>query len=252
MLAAIALCLGTTILLKMALGGSPPAQDQAPPTLQEKAAVRARRPGPITALVTLIPLFWLVAATFTAGAQKIWHSDPKIGFLAQAQELAAKAPALRATLETARTGSDAATVDAAEKAVNANRTLRFNNLLDAVVTGLFLALVGAILLMSVREWILLLARKKVAELHETPPVWLPHFAAAESRPIGIASLLALAFALAKELSGEAALERNTLHANADCCQVASGMHGETRDKEAARERYLQVTEQRFNGIRRCC
>ena len=78
MLAAIALCLGTTIILKMQL---------AVPAVQESNQVReVRKSGrPALALITLIPLVWLVAVTFTAGVQKIWHPDPRIGFLAQAE-----------------------------------------------------------------------------------------------------------------------------------------------------------------------
>ena len=63
------------------------------------------------------------------------------------------------------------------------RTLHFNNLLDAAVAGIFLALVTAIVLLSLREWILLLSRRKPAVLHETEPVWLPDYAVTEGRPI---------------------------------------------------------------------
>ena len=85
--------------------------------------------------------------------------------------------------------------------------LHFNNVLDAVVAAAFLALVTAIVLVSVREWVLLLARRKLAVLRETEPVWLPDYAVAEAKPLRVASLLALAFALGKELSGEAQMER---------------------------------------------
>jgi carbon starvation protein len=252
MLAAIALCLGTTILLKTALGPGSRDRTQESASKVEIGSGRPRRLGPAIALVTAIPLVWLVSATFTAGVQKIWHEDPRIGFLAQARDLAGKAPALHAALESARTGGDTVAIEAAEKAVRANRTLRFNNLLDAMVSGVFLTLVGCILLISVREWILLLARRKVAELHETPPVWLPHYAAAESRPMGLTSLIALAFALAKELSGEAALEKEAARPITGSCYAATETGGEMSAAKRTQERYLEVTERRFNGVRRCC
>ena len=47
------------------------------------------------------------------------------------------------------------------------------------VTASFLVLVAAVVLLSVREWILLLARRKVVQLRETDPVWLPDYASAE-------------------------------------------------------------------------
>ena len=62
LLAAIALCVCTTILIKM-----------------EKSRY---------VLVTLGPLVWLVSATMTASYQKIWDPDPGLGFLAHARYLA--------------------------------------------------------------------------------------------------------------------------------------------------------------------
>jgi hypothetical protein len=120
------------------------------------------------------------------------------------------------------------------------RTLRFNSQLDAVVAGTFLFLVAAIFLLSVREWVLLIARKKEADLHETPPTWLPDYAVAQSKPFNAVALLTLAFALVKELSGEAELHRAHEHA---CAQA------QPHDKAQI---YVQTTEQRFNGVKRCC
>jgi carbon starvation protein len=62
LLATVALCVATTILIKMH---------------------RAK-----FMLVTLAPLIWLVVVTFAASWHKIFDPDPRIGFLAQARKLA--------------------------------------------------------------------------------------------------------------------------------------------------------------------
>ncbi|HEX4265368.1 MAG TPA: carbon starvation CstA family protein [Verrucomicrobiae bacterium] len=210
MLAAIALCLAVTIILKMQL------------------AAKSKVGRPALALVALVPLLWLLAVTMTAGVQKIWSANPKIGFLAQAKSIKEHEMVENRTVEDI------------SKIMRTNRILRFNNQLDAVVAGTFLVLVGAIFLLSVREWILLMARKKAADLHETPPTWLPDYALAKAKPLNAVALLALAFALVKELSGEAELER----AHAQAC-----VHMQQHDEAQI---YVQTTEQRFNGVKRCC
>ena len=72
----------------------------------------------------------------TAGYQKIFSADPRLGFLAQAN-------AIEAALDA---GSVAA------QQVRETRTQIFNLRLDAAVTGLFISLVALILLESVRAW----------------------------------------------------------------------------------------------------
>ncbi len=115
LLAAVALCVATTIIIKMH---------------------RAKY-----ALVTLAPLTWLVVVTFTASWHKIFDSDPRIGFLSQARQLVA---------------------------AGGNARLIFNNRLDAVVTGVLIALVSLLLFESVRQWIELLSGKKAVQTAETP------------------------------------------------------------------------------------
>jgi carbon starvation protein len=61
LLAALALCVATTILLKMH--------------------------GPKYMWITCVPLAWLATATFTASYQKIFSPLPALGFLAQARQL---------------------------------------------------------------------------------------------------------------------------------------------------------------------
>ena len=243
MLAAMALCLGTTIILKMAIGtpGWSSRFSVSPDKLKLELQPGVPRRSAWLALITLVPLVWLLAVTFTAGAQKIWSADPRIGFLAQAKTLHQKLPNLENDLASAKTTGDAAAIAAAEKSLRANRVLEFNNLLDAGVAGTFLALVSVIVLISIREWFLLLTRRKPAVLHETAPVWLPDYALKESGPNlrSAAGAAALAFGLAKELSGETQFER----AKQSACAC---------EQHTDQKVFAQVTEEKFNGIRRCC
>ena len=226
MLAAIALCLAVTIILKMQLAAGESSPSPVP---------NSRAGKPALALIALLPLVWLLAVTMTAGVQKIWHPDPKIGFLAQAR---VQERNIIAAKNATNTADEMAHAKAAKDLKIAIR-LYANNIIDAMVAGTFLVLVSAIFLMSLREWILLIARKKAVDLRETPPTWLPDYALAQAKPLSGVALLALAFALVKELSGEAELHR----ARENAC-----VH-ETRTEA---QMYVQTTEQRFNGVKRCC
>ncbi len=253
MLAAIALCLGTTIILKMQL--------QKPSRVEGRESKAGK---PALALITLIPLVWLVAVTFTAGVQKIFHPDPRIGFVAQANELHQKVPALEKDLDAAIASGDTMVITAARESLRTNHMLEFNNLLDAAVAGTFLVLVTAIIVLSVREWILLLTRHKAAVLHETEPVWLPDYALKEAGPNfrTAAGAAVIAFGLAKELSGESHFERAQQTCGGHCFVNAlteTKSNGPTELAESGKRRsasrqktYVAVTEERYNGIRRCC
>ncbi len=242
LLSVIALCLATTIILKMELGAGPTVQSR-----------RSKVGKPLLTLVTLVPLVWLLAVTMTAGVQKIGHADERIGFLAQAKALNGKWPAMEQAVVAAKMGGDAALLKAAEKALHENRVLHFNNVLDAAVAGAFLVLVAAIVFLSVREWALLLGRRKLSVLRESEPVWLPDYAVAEAKPTHVLGLIALAFALAKELSGEAPLER--AQRSAALCECAHAEHPDALASKARKTEgqiYAEATEKRFTGVRRCC
>ncbi len=118
LLATVALCVATTIIIKMH---------------------RAKY-----AAVTLVPLAWLVAVTFTASWQKMFDPNPRVGFLAQARALAASP----ATSVTGR--------------------LIFNNRLDAAVTGVLVVMVTLVLVESGRQWWGILRGTREAPVKEAP------------------------------------------------------------------------------------
>ena len=213
----------------------------------------AQKERPALALITLIPLVWLLAMTGTAGVQKIGHPDPRIGFLAQARVLSEAAPSLERAVAAAKAAGEAGAIEQAEEALHANKVLHFNNVFDAVVAAGFLMLVSAIVVLSVREWFLLLGRRKPAVLHETEPVWLPDYALAESRPLHVAGVAALTLALAKELSGEAEMDRVRQAATrCECEPGKTGCPAEMNASQAEARVYLAVAERRFKGVKRCC
>jgi carbon starvation protein len=187
----------------------------------------------------LIPLTWLLAVTFTAGAEKIFHADPRVGFLAQARVQARNIEAARAAM----TAADAETAEKAAKDLATAERLYANQIIDAGVAGAFLILVAIIVGLSVREWTLLCSRRKAAILHETPAVWLPEYALKESGPNlrTAAGAAAVALGLAKELSGETHFERARQQASA-CAN----------EQQPDRRIFAQVTKEKFNGVRRCC
>lgn len=227
MLAAIALCLATTVLLKMEL--------------------RREKPKLHYVLITAIPLLWLLIVTMSAGVEKIWHSDPRIGFLAQASVLAGKTPELQQAVKAAEAAGSGTALAATREALRINGILHFNNILDAIVAGIFLLLVAIITLLSLREWFLLLAGRRTPAVCETEPVWLPAYAVVEPKPVRLAGIIALSVGLAKELSGQAQVERAQ---QAAICSCPGGEADSAR--VVAQRTYLATTQHRFNGIRRCC
>ncbi len=104
--------------------------------------------------VTLLPMAWLVTITMTAGYQKIFHPNPRIGFLSQARIL----------------GEQLAGGSLATGQVAAIERQIFNAKLDAVVTAVFAGLVLLLLIEALWEWYRILQRKKEVVLHETPYV----------------------------------------------------------------------------------
>ncbi len=128
LLAIVAFCVATTIIIKL-----------------HKARY---------AFVTLAPLCWLVAATFTASYYKILSPNPRIGFLSHAQTL------VRELTSTAPTATAARAHELAQ--------LIFNDRLDAVVTGLLVLLVAVTVADSAWQWFRVLSGRRAAEVKEVP------------------------------------------------------------------------------------
>ncbi len=249
LLAAIALCLGTTVLLKTALGRRH----------REPANALRITHSPALACVTLVPLCWLLAVTFTAGLQKMFHPSPRIGFLAAAdvQKLIVAEAQSRVT-QLAGSADSPPSVAARNQLRTASR-LRFNNYLDFVVTGIFLALAAAIVGISALEWLKLLNGRRAPTLTETAAVWLPDSALRPASPLPVLGTAALVMSLARELSGETAIDRLQSQACPhDAAKIPTRVVidlPEVRtavDRDSRANAYVAAAEHRFEGINRCC
>ncbi|MGQ0713149.1 MAG: carbon starvation CstA family protein [Gemmatimonadaceae bacterium] len=128
LLAAVALCVGTTVIIKMGKARYAP--------------------------ITLAPLAWLVIVTMSAGWAKIFSDDPRLGFLAHARMLSDQL----AAGVLPRGAADAAA---------AGRMI-FNDRLDAAVAAFFMVAVVVILADSAREWLAVVRGRKPARSTEVP------------------------------------------------------------------------------------
>jgi len=124
LLSVVALCLGTTLLIKM-----------------EKAKYL---------FVTLVPLCFMCAVTFSAGYLKVFSSDPRLGFLSGARSLMGQASTMTDSTKAA-------------EFVRQAGVWRF----DALVAIFFLVLVAAIVIGSARQWWQLMSRRQRVVLHES-------------------------------------------------------------------------------------
>ena len=97
--------------------------------------VKSARPR--FALCTLLPLVWLLCVTMTAGFEKIWSPDRRVGFLAQAGHL---------------TGQLASGVIPEVNRLT-TETVIFNARMNAFVTGLFMLLVVIVVADAARVWL---------------------------------------------------------------------------------------------------
>ena len=128
LLAAVALCVGTTVIIKMG---------------------KARY-----AFITLLPLAWLVVVTMAGGWAKLFSDDPRLGFIAHARVL--------------RAAADSGALPAGVKSVADAARMAFNDYLDAAVAAFFMIAVVVILADSIREWAAVLRGRKPATSSEVP------------------------------------------------------------------------------------
>jgi carbon starvation protein len=133
LLAAVALTVGTTILIKM---------------------------GKLKyAWVTALPLAWDAAVTLTASWQKIFSTDPAIGFFAQ--RAAAQQSIQAGKLNDTMAALGAASVDDA-------RQILVNTTVDGVLSILFAVMIIIVIADASRVWLGIVSGSKEPEMSEAP------------------------------------------------------------------------------------
>jgi carbon starvation protein len=128
LLAAVALCVGTTVIIKMGKAKYAP--------------------------ITMVPLAWLGIVTMTAGYQKIFSPDPKLGFLARAN-------LFETTLAAGNLPPGVASAEAAQRFI-------FNDRIDAAVAAFFMISVIIIIADSAKEWYKVVSGRMPAVSTEHP------------------------------------------------------------------------------------
>ena len=115
--------------------------------------------------VTLVPTVWLVIVTMTASYQKIFDPSSRLGFLANAKDLARQITEGK--------------IAAANMA--GTQRLIFNLRLDAAVTAIFALMVLVLVVEAIFQWYSILSRRRESVLHESPYIathWASNFSGA--------------------------------------------------------------------------
>jgi len=124
----VALCVGTTVIIKMGKAKYAP--------------------------ITIAPLVWLAIVTMTAGYQKIFSTDPRLGFLARAN-------LYETTLAAGNLPPGIASANVAQRFI-------LNDRIDTAVTAFFMVSVIIIITASVREWYKVVSGRMPAVSSEHP------------------------------------------------------------------------------------
>ena len=112
LLAAVALCVGTTVIVKMG---------------------KARY-----SWITILPLSWLAVVTLSGGWIKLFSDSPRLGFLSHASSF-------NEMIAAGTTPAGVASLEAARRMV-------FNDYLDSTLTAFFMISVVVIIVASAYEW----------------------------------------------------------------------------------------------------